>query len=423
MSEQDGQYFVTKNVAPAVVDGVQFDQWLDLGGIAKGYAVDLIKDYFVAQGIDRYYINAGTSSISMGYEWDGGKTNLAIADSMAEDAMFFPTALLSVNLGPCSISTSGQYIRKYVADGVEYAHIIDADKGAPAQTGIVAVTVIASRDNFWATKGDCLTTAMTVMGRDGIVSFINGYLKEQGVDVIVQYKTLDGQKQILTNMDPSKFTAGANYDNYGMGLEKDADGNYFYVFDEVQTSASNVLLIVLGCVLSAVVVALIVVHFAFHRKRTVTNVRNAKKDKPFKLADILVYMLVLAVIAVLFVTFVFNTNNAAMQTVNVVDEQTGETLFIYGIARDETYINENNSRNWKIQVTKTENGLTVRLEKDFDGEVRFNELTITLGKTASVKMTNSLCGFHQDCVRNFPEITRAGGVIVCSPNRLKVVTE
>ena len=43
LTQQDGKYYVTKNVSPVTVDGVEYQQWLDLGGIAKGYVVDGIK--------------------------------------------------------------------------------------------------------------------------------------------------------------------------------------------------------------------------------------------------------------------------------------------------------------------------------------------------------------------------------------------
>ena len=128
------------------------------------------------------------------------------------------------------------------------------------------------------------------------------------------------------------------------------------------------------------------------------------------------------VFAVLFVVFVFDGDGNQIQTVNAVDDQTGETLFTYNLQRNEYTVNDFNSGGWTVQVTTLPNGVSVRLSKTVNGDEHFNEFTVTRGRNASVKMTDSLCGFHRDCVQTFPAITRSGGAIVCSPNRLKVVT-
>ena len=428
LSESNGSYYVAKNVAPAVVDGEKFEQWIDLGGIAKGYAVDVTRAMIKELGVDRFYVDAGTSSIATGNEWNGGNTSLGMSDSFDKASAYFPTPLFSVEIGKSSVSTSGQNVRKYTVDGVEYAHIIDGVTGAPAQTGVRSVMVVVPEEvgAFWATMGDCLTTALTVIGRDRIVEFTNGFLKENGIKIVVQYETLDGRKQLLSNFNQDDLTPIAeSYPEYGWAMKLDENGNFYYDANAKFANPKGVytvLIAVLGSLLGAGVIALVVYHFLKGKNRTVTNVVNAKKDKPFKALDVFAYVCVALLIVVLFAVFVFDTNNTQLQIVTVIDDETGETLLVYNVTRNEYTINSDNSNGWQIVVETVDGDAQVTLSRQIAGERHFNTLVITRGQEPSVQMVDSLCGYHQDCVHNFPAISRSGGAIVCSPNRLKVVT-
>lgn len=428
LSRDGDACYVTKNVAAAHAEGdsADYQQWIDLGGIAKGYAVDGIKQMLAESELNftRFDVDAGTSSIAF-----EGQAAMGVSDAFNPDSALFPTALFSLQLKDASVSTSGQNVRKYTVDGVEYAHILDGVTGAPAQTGVKSVTVVIpdGDEPYPAAKGDCLTTALTVMGREGIVRFANGELKDLGIKFVVQYQTLDGRKQLLSNYSKEQLTPESeDFDQFGWALVEEQDGTYRYEpnaeFD-AGDSDYKVVIIVLGCVLGAVIVGLVVYHFVRGRKTTAAKVQSARKDKPFKWGDILVYMCAALVIVVLFGVFVFGADDAAMQTVRVVDDQTRETLFLYNVVRGEYVINSANVNGWQVTVTPTDNGVTVRFSRLMEGEERFNILEITRGRNPQAKMIDSRCGFHQDCVRNFDAITRSGGAIVCSPNRLKVVTE
>lgn len=165
-----------------------------------------------------------------------------------------------------------------------------------------------------------------------------------------------------------------------------------------------------------------VARYTIHKQKFAQNIQNAKKDKFFKPIDVMVYLAVALVIVILFSVF-FGSDNGTNQKINVVtivDLQNNQTLFVYNLQRNEYEITQDTS--WQIDVTQTENSIVVLLENTLDDEQRFNQLTITRGQTPTVKMTDSLCGFHQDCVRNFGKLTTASQTIVCSPNYLKVVT-
>ena len=423
LSQEDGKYYVTKMVAPATVGNESYQQWIDLGGIAKGYVVDVLKAKLYDVGIDSFNVNAGSSSIAFGNNFGGGDNLINIENAFNKYAMFNHETALEVSIGKCSTSTSGQYIRNYSVDGVEYAHIVDAQTGAPAQKGVRSVLIaVPAGDNpsdFWAARGDCLTTALTVMGYDGIVDFIGDYLQANGIKIVVQYETLVGGRQLISTFDMNSMS------NVGEGYgELHLDERGFYVADYVEpndTADYTWVLITLGCVFGAGMVALVVYHFVRGKNRAATNVQNAKKSKPFRLLDIMVYVGVLLVILVLFYVFLFDVESSAVQLVYVVDDQTGDTLFVYNLLRNEYVIYDNTD--WTVDVNKTNDGLRVTFTRQFKDEERFNTLEIVRGLEPSVKMIDSICGNSQDCVRNFPALTASNGAIVCSPNRLKIVTE
>ena len=213
-----------------------------------------------------------------------------------------------------------------------------------------------------------------------------------------------------------------NYDDYVWSVDKAQDGTFFYNVKAKAKGDFTWLIITLGVLVGLCVVGVVVYYFVRGRRSAIDNVKYARRDKPFKTGDIVVYVAVALVIAVLFLAFFTDGGEEKITVVKVIDMQTQEVLFAYNAARDDYVINAN-ERGWEIAVDKTNGKLTVTFSKDFDGDRRFDEMTITTGGDFSVKMTNSVCGFHQECVKNFPAITRPNGSIVCSPNRLKIITE
>lgn len=427
LTQQGDQFFIEKQVAPVVVDGVEYQQWLDLGGIAKGFVVDEIASLLQGEGLQNYYVDAGSSSSAFG-KAQNGKQVLSLTDPFAPYADVVPQLLFGFEIDAATVSTSGQYVRKYVTNGVEYSHIIDGTTGAPAQTGVKMVSVVVPQtQGLWAGKGDCLTTALTVMGKDQIVQFVNGYLKDNEITVVVLFETFDGKQEIISNISKSAVVSkGKYFQNYAWTLSQNHDGDFAYVGSTILATESGktlkVIGIVLACLCGAGLVTLLLFHVVTGKKNALQLVQYAKNDKPFKAADVGVYLIVALVIVVLFGVF-FADEKQQLQKVVVTDTQNGEQLFLYNALRDEFYFNSQNSNGWQMQTEQSQNCFTVTFWRQIDDEKHFNTLKITTGREPSVKMVDSVCGFHQDCVHNFGKITQAGGVVVCSPNQLKVTTE
>lgn len=431
-ADSDG-YYVTKYVADAVVENESYSQWIDLGGIAKGYVADLIKIKLDSLGIYDHHVNAGSSSLVIGQADEDSTTNLGLNDPYYPfyDLGGQPNDLIGIAVGKVSVSTSGQYVRKYTTDGVQYAHIIDGSRGAPAQTGVKSVMIVAPEGNFWAGKSDCLTTALTVLGRDGIVQYMNGYLKDNGIKVYVVYESVDGTKHFLSNASQDEIIyKDESFDEYAWSITCE-NGVYAYDYDAQPPKTEKTdylwLYITLGVLACAGVIGIIVYHYLKGKKKACDNIVNAKRDKPFKIGDIGVYLIVLIVIAALFVGFFGGDNTEqSIKLVHVVDmsrSSAGEIIFTYNAMRNEWIVYDDNSSGWKIEAKQTDGGAEIRFSREIDGEQRYNVVTISRGSGVSVKMSDSVCGYHQECVRNFPAITRPNASIVCSPNSLKIVSE
>ena len=269
---------------------------------------------------------------------------------------------------------------------------------------------------------------MTVLGRDGIVDFCNtGFFSENNIDVLVFHQAIDGGKQVLSNMDQSALTPlSDSWQQLSWNLKK-VDGHWTYDGNaeliELPKTDYTWLLVVFAVVVVALFTVVVIARYTTHKHKQSQNIPFVKKDKFFKPADVMVYIVLVLVIVVLFSVF-FGENDQAfqnIQTVSVVDMQTNQVLFMYNVTRNEYQVAEDCP--WSVTVTQTEDGIVVRFEREFDGEMRFNQVTITTGAQPTAKMTDSICGFHQDCVRNFGTMTTAGQSIVCSPNYLKVVTD
>lgn len=407
---QDGdRYYVTKNVPSVTVGGAEYQAWLDLGGVAKGYACDCIAQLIEGEGITDYIVNVGGSSVACGNGFNGTTHNISVTDPFDQTAVLGKVELLCKTL-----ATSGTYQRRYVTDGQEFSHIISTD-GRPINNGIKSITVIC--DGRLAAYADCLATALAVGGKDYIVDFVNGDAAlSNGVQVVAVYQTLDGTKQLLSTANAMRECDGCTLNEYAVSLVK-ADGKYEYVNAKAPTSA-NVSTIVLVIICAAVVV-LIAVNVAFKAKMRDVNKKIdiivLKADEPFKRADAVLYLIICVLIcALLVVPF----DSEEITSVVATDEVSGQDIFVYNVSQNkwQTYPLED----WTVSVQ--ENGLT--LVVTFTAEDgAFNVLKICRDGDVTVKMVDSRCGFCQDCVRAFSPLTKIGRAIVCVPNGLKIVTK
>ena len=139
---------------------------LDLGGIAKGYAIDRAIEAMQAGGAVGGMVDVGGDIRCFGKPPRGKKTWRIGLENPAEpkgsDQILSAgagTILLILKLNNAAIATSGGYHRFVLVEGKKYSHIMDRDTGASAQ-GMSSVTIISQN----AINADALATAVSVMG-------------------------------------------------------------------------------------------------------------------------------------------------------------------------------------------------------------------------------------------------------------------
>ena len=112
---------------------------INLGGIAKGYAVARAGRVLQDQGLDNYLVNIGGDILARGEGREGKGWRIGIQHPRRSGDLI---GMLWIKDG-CSL-TSGDYERYFQIDGKRYHHIIDARSGYPAP-GCSAVTILAPR--------------------------------------------------------------------------------------------------------------------------------------------------------------------------------------------------------------------------------------------------------------------------------------
>lgn len=131
---------------------------LDLGGIGKGYATDVVRKIF-DEGAGSWSVlarlggNIGAFGVNPNREGGNWVVGIADPDNSAE----FIATLAVQDL---SVVTSGDYERYFEQDGKRYHHIFDPATGYPAEKGLRSVTVIDEN----STRADAFTTALFTLG-------------------------------------------------------------------------------------------------------------------------------------------------------------------------------------------------------------------------------------------------------------------
>jgi len=161
---------------------------IDLGGIAKGYAVDRCISLLQELGIKQALVTAGGDSRMIGDRW-GRPWSIGIRDPRNEDKLAAVIPLLGV-----AVSTSGDYQRYFEENGVRYHHIIDPGSGDSARE-LQSVTIIGPD----ATTTDALSTSVFVLGLESGLELIN---RMSDIDAILVDQT--GQLHYSDNLQSVK---------------------------------------------------------------------------------------------------------------------------------------------------------------------------------------------------------------------------
>jgi len=125
---------------------------IDLGGIAKGYAVDKAFEFLRTLGYKNLIVNAGGDLRVGGSKFDQPWL-IGIQDPRASQKI-----MARISVSDTAIATSGDYEKFFIYQGKRYHHILDPRNGFPAE-GCQSVTIICKE----GTRADALATAVFVL--------------------------------------------------------------------------------------------------------------------------------------------------------------------------------------------------------------------------------------------------------------------
>lgn len=134
---------------------------LNFNAIAKGYAVDKVADFLVANGFKNCLVEIG-GEVSARGEKNGKPWKVGIqtpCKDAYDKAESFKTIELSDNK---SVATSGNYRNYFEENGERFTHILDPRTGTPERTNLLSVTVLAPD----CATADAFATAFMVLGYD-----------------------------------------------------------------------------------------------------------------------------------------------------------------------------------------------------------------------------------------------------------------
>ncbi len=134
---------------------------IDLGGIAKGYALEKLSQILLECGFPNHIVNGGGDMVIRGSHPDRSWT-VQIRNPRKKE-MALPLGKIT----DMAVVTSGDYERYFIYKEERYSHIIDPRTGFPSKN-IVSVTV-TGKD---AIRSDAIATAIFVLGKNKGIEFI-----------------------------------------------------------------------------------------------------------------------------------------------------------------------------------------------------------------------------------------------------------
>lgn len=173
-----GQTDRLRNTEKAGITCIETDGSLciDLGGVAKGYALDCFRNILDNNRISKGIISIGGNVLVYG-DNNGKQYSVGLRTPVKYDSGYF----CAISLSDTVVSTTGGYERFFTAsDGTVYNHVLDPRTGYPTDNGLLSVSVICPD----ATRADYLSTRLFILGEDEAAVLFDELAKE-GIYVVM----------------------------------------------------------------------------------------------------------------------------------------------------------------------------------------------------------------------------------------------
>ena len=156
---------------------------IDLGGIAKGYMADQLKEYLLREGVASAIINLGGNVLTIGEKPDGNAFHIGIQKPFDEKN----TTITSVSVKDTSVVTSGSYERYFEVNDTIYHHILNTDTGYPCDNELFSVTILSEK----SIDGDALSTSCFALGLEEGQKLIESLENIDAIFVTEDYEIID----------------------------------------------------------------------------------------------------------------------------------------------------------------------------------------------------------------------------------------
>lgn len=167
---------VEDNTVTLLMPGME----LDLGGIAKGYIADRLKEYLLGEGVEHGYINLGGNVLLIGGKYDGSDYRIGIQKPFAESGQTITT----LEVRDCSIVSSGIDQRYFEKDGQLYHHILNPQNGMPYENDLLQVTILSDS----STTGDALSTCCFALGLEDGTKLVESLENVEAIFITKDYE-------------------------------------------------------------------------------------------------------------------------------------------------------------------------------------------------------------------------------------------
>jgi len=155
---------------------------LDLGGVAKDYALNKAVEILKAHGIKSALVNAGGDIQVIGTKPDGTPWRIGVQDPRNSEGVIAKIQLNQWN----TLQTSGDYQRYFIKNGVRYAHILNPKTGRQP-TELASVTLVYKDTDIY-NAGDVASSGFLVLGLEKGMAALTQF---PGVEAI--FVTTDGK--------------------------------------------------------------------------------------------------------------------------------------------------------------------------------------------------------------------------------------
>ena len=156
------------------------DARIDLGGIAKGYIADCMKEFLNTNGVTSGYINLGGNVLVLGEKSDGTPYNIGVQRPFSTDG----SVIATVQVTDETVVSSGVYERCFTVDDTLYHHILDTTTGYPYNNGLLGVTIITDS----SADADALSTICFSLGLSDGMTLVESLADTEAIFITEDYE-------------------------------------------------------------------------------------------------------------------------------------------------------------------------------------------------------------------------------------------